>query len=124
MDDTKREQFRKMLEDEHARLVEELKSVATPDQRLAGNWEATYPQFDTADENALKGTEEEADEVEEYEARLGIEHSLESLLLEVTRALERIKNGTYGRCAFCKKPIPMERLEANPAAEYDMEHAK
>lgn len=123
MDDTKIEKFRKMLEEERARLVEDLKSVATPSQHLSGKWEAKYPQFDTAGENALKG-EEEADEVEEYEINLAAEQSLESRLLQVTHALERIKNDTYGKCPACKKPIPIERLEANPAAEYDMEHAK
>jgi RNA polymerase-binding transcription factor DksA len=33
------------------------------------------------------------------------------------RALDRLTNGTYGRCITCGQPIPPERLEAIPDAE-------
>ncbi|QQG45758.1 MAG: TraR/DksA C4-type zinc finger protein [Candidatus Sungiibacteriota bacterium] len=80
------------------------------------------PQFETGEYGGHASLEEEADEVEEYETRLGAEHSLESRLLEVTKALERIQKGTYGICIKCGKEIPVERLRANPAAEADLEH--
>jgi DnaK suppressor protein len=35
---------------------------------------------------------------------------------EVARALEKLAQGTYGRCDRCKQPIPEERLEALPWA--------
>jgi DnaK suppressor protein len=35
---------------------------------------------------------------------------------DIDRALARIANGNYGRCEVCKKPIPLARLEAVPAA--------
>lgn len=34
----------------------------------------------------------------------------------IDRALTRIKDGTYGLCMICKKPIPEARLEALPSA--------
>ena len=34
----------------------------------------------------------------------------------INNALDRIKQGTYGRCLVCKEEIPEERLEANPYA--------
>ena len=34
----------------------------------------------------------------------------------INRALDRIKQGTYGRCLVCKEEIPEERLEAIPYA--------
>ena len=34
----------------------------------------------------------------------------------INNALDRIKQGTYGRCLVCKKEIPEERLEAIPYA--------
>lgn len=37
-------------------------------------------------------------------------------LREVEAALERIKEGVYGRCEDCAVEIPLERLEVNPAA--------
>ena len=122
MDPNTLQKLRKTLEEERDRLTAELKAIATPDPQSAGNWNATYPQFE-AEENASHASqEEEADEVEEYEVRLASEDSLETRLLAVNKALAKIKDGTYGVCAFCKKPIPAARLMANPAAEYDIEH--
>ncbi|MEU9836910.1 TraR/DksA C4-type zinc finger protein [Streptosporangium sp. NPDC048047] len=37
---------------------------------------------------------------------------------ELTRALERMTDGTYGRCAHCEAGIPFERLEIRPLARY------
>ena len=34
----------------------------------------------------------------------------------INNALDRIKQGTYGRCLVCKEEIPNERLEAIPYA--------
>lgn len=34
----------------------------------------------------------------------------------INNALDRIKQGTYGRCLVCKEEIPEERLEAIPFA--------
>lgn len=115
-------ELKKLLEEEHGKLVTELKSVAHPNPR-GESWDATYPQFTLAEYGSHGSLEEEADEVEEYEARLETEHSLESRLLEVNRALGRIEKETFGKCINCGRPIPLERLRANPAAEYDMEHS-
>lgn len=35
---------------------------------------------------------------------------------ELTSALKRIDEGTYGKCERCGQEIPFERLEARPAA--------
>ena len=37
-------------------------------------------------------------------------------LEEIEQALGRMKDGTYGICEVCGKPIPYERLEAIPSA--------
>jgi DnaK suppressor protein len=39
-------------------------------------------------------------------------------LAETTQALNRIANGTYGRCERCQAEIPPERLEIRPHARY------
>jgi DnaK suppressor protein len=39
-------------------------------------------------------------------------------LREVDDALERIENGTYGRCLACGRPIEIDRLEAVPWTQY------
>ena len=40
------------------------------------------------------------------------------------RALGRLEAGTYGRSVLSGKPIPDERLEADPAAELTIEEAR
>jgi len=40
---------------------------------------------------------------------------------DIDQALLRIKEGTYGICARCGKPIDERRLEAVPTARYDAE---
>ena len=114
-------QMKKALEDEQTRIVGELKQIARPGA-APGKWEASYPQFEAVETGSHSAQDEEADEVEEYEARLATEQSLENRLLEVTHALERMTSGTYGICLTCHKPIPPARLQANPAAAYDMDH--
>ena len=111
------------LEQEHDKLVAELKSFAKPDPKMKGDWDTIPPQFEVGEYGSHSSLEEEADEVEEYEARLATEHSLESRLLEINKALERMQKGDYGKCGNCKKEISLDRLHANPAAEFDMEHS-
>ena len=41
----------------------------------------------------------------------------------VQEALERLENGSYGRCAVCDAVIDDERLEARPEALTCREHA-
>ncbi len=40
-----------------------------------------------------------------------------SHLAELTSALERLREGTYGTCERCGGPIPLERLMARPTAQ-------
>lgn len=42
---------------------------------------------------------------------------------QVTDALARLDEGTYGRCAVCGRAIDDERLEARPEARTCREHA-
>ncbi len=45
---------------------------------------------------------------------LGMLSSEQDALYEIEQAIERIRNGTYGRCELTGKPIEPERLEAIP----------
>jgi RNA polymerase-binding transcription factor DksA len=58
----------------------------------------------------------------ERERDLGELEDVERQLHEVEEALRRLDEGTYGVCDVCGRPIPDERLEANPTARYDVEH--
>ncbi len=64
--------------------------------------------------------EEEATEAFELEKRLAVERSLMAALSEVEHALQKLQNGTYGRCDRCGQQISVERLEALPQANLCM----
>lgn len=124
MDSAIRQELKVKLEEERDRLVAELTSIAKPDPRRAENWNASFPKFAASETGSHSSLDEQADEVEEFETRLEAEHSLESRLLDVTRALERIQTDRYGRCHQCGAKIPLQRLRANPAAETDLAHGR
>ena len=46
------------------------------------------------------------------------------MLLEIADAIERVDNGTYGRCENCHNPITAERLNAVPYARYCIDCAR
>lgn len=62
-------------------------------------------------------SQEQAQELENAEVvdALGNEATLELRL--IAKALDQIKNGTYGDCVDCGKNIPLARLQAYPFAE-------
>lgn len=107
--------FREKLEKTKTELEASLKTFATKDPTAKGDWDSKYPEYSREDLNV--NLEEEADEVQEYMTRLPVEHSYELRLRAISEALERIKKGTYGKCANCKSKIPRKRLEAYPEAK-------
>jgi DnaK suppressor protein len=112
------EKFKEKLETQKIALTKELVSFATEDKNLKNNWDAKYP-------NREKGNmEEEADEVQEYDNLLSLEHSLELKLKDVDTALEKIENGNYGICEKCGKEIDEDRLQACPEARICMKCKK
>ncbi|HOV75224.1 MAG TPA: TraR/DksA C4-type zinc finger protein [Candidatus Hydrogenedentes bacterium] len=54
----------------------------------------------------------------ERETALNIATGESERLRDVTDALKRIANGTYGVCEGCEEQIPKKRLEVFPAARY------
>ena len=56
----------------------------------------------------------------ELALRLGERES--QMVADIDQALLRIKEGSYGICARCGKPIDERRLEAMPTARYCADH--
>lgn len=110
-------QFKKELEkvllEEKKKLESELNRFAKKDAKLAGDYDTVFPIFDT---ERRQDQDENADEVEEYDKLLAVEHALELRLQEVNQALARIGTTDFGICENCGEEIPRERLKANPAA--------
>ena len=91
-------------------LEKNLSRIARPIDKEEGDYETSFEELGTdKDDNAT--------EVDQYTQNLSIETTLEKKLQEVLEALERVENGTYGKCANCEGEIPVERLRANPSAK-------
>lgn len=109
------EQQKAQLLKDKERLEGELGRIAKKDPVLPHDYDATFPEYG-------RDPESNAQEEERYEARLGVEQSLELHLRDVNAALARIEQGTYGACAACGEAITEERLKAFPAATACMRH--
>lgn len=105
------EELKEKLEIQKNSLQKELESFATEDKNLKHNWDAKYPNREDSDKD------EAADDAQEYDTAVSLEHSLEIKLKDVTRALEKIAKGGYGICEGCGKEITEERLLACPEAK-------
>lgn len=109
------EELKKALEKEKSDIEEQLKKFATKDEKLPGDWDTRFPNFNAG--QGSSGMETEADEVEEYSTLLPIEHNLEIRLGNINSALEKIEKGKYGICEKCGKKIEEERLLVCPEAK-------
>lgn len=103
------QELKEKLEKEKVAIIKQLKTFATQDPKLKGDWDSRFPDFDG-------GMEEAADEVEEYTSRLPVEFSLEIQLRDINLALNKIKQDKYGKCEKCGKKIDEKRLKVHPAA--------
>lgn len=108
------EQLKEKLENEKSSIEKELGSFATEDQTQKDNWNTRYPNRE------MGNMEEEADEMQEYDNMLSVEHNLEIRLKDINLALSKIDKGGYGICEKCQKEIETERLLANPEARLCM----
>ena len=61
---------------------------------------------------------------QEQEFTLGLVESEHQLLKEISAALKRIEDGTYGVCEVTGKPIAKARLNVKPWARYCIEAAR
>lgn len=111
MNKTTIETLKEKLEKEKALLEKELESFAVEDKNIKDNWDVKPIKGEDTD------MEEKADEAQEYDNLLSLEHSLELKLKDVKIALEKITKNTYGICEKCQKTIEENRLMAYPEAK-------
>lgn len=93
--------YQEILESERVRLGKEIAEYEAP------------VDFGTD----IDGADEEADEAEEVGNRIAIAIDLKKQLEEVDRALERIQDGSYGRCVKCGQEISPKVLDIAPESE-------
>lgn len=109
--------FKDILLKEQERLIEAMKTIGQLSDIVPGHWET---HTDTT-ENKEVEPDALADKFEEEATNEGVLDTLEERLKEVTDALTRIENNTFGKCTECGKNIEPEKLEANPATTTCME---
>ncbi|NUM25636.1 MAG: TraR/DksA C4-type zinc finger protein [Candidatus Buchananbacteria bacterium] len=109
MDSKTIETIKNNLEAEKKRLEMALGDFATKDESLPGNYRSDFPEYGNDED-------ENANEVAEYSDRLSIEHTLETQLRDVKKALDSIAKGGYGVCKHCGKPIEEQRLLIRPTS--------
>jgi len=105
------EELKEKLEAQKASLEKELESFAKKDDVPKGDWETKFPNRENGN------MEEEADEVQEYDNMLSVEHNMELRLKDINSALKKIEGDEYGKCESCGKEIEEERLRAVPEAK-------
>lgn len=103
-------EFRRLLEDERTRLLEELEAME----------EHTPEVEDQVGMDIGGGYDEDLADVAsstfEREKGLALESSVQQMLAQVEEALGRMEEGTYGICQRCGDPIDVARLRVLPFA--------
>lgn len=110
--------YKKALKKEFEDLKQELTKLGVQNLNNLSEWEIKKPEMDImdADEN------EAADRNEEYHISSIVLDELALRYKNVSIAIEKIKNKTYGKCEICDKQIENDRLDANPAARTCKKH--
>lgn len=113
-----------MIEINKTKLLTEKTRLEGLLSRFANKEEKTTREdFTSRFPNLGDSMDENANEVEMYEAELGEEKSLEIRLRKVNDALARIDSGTYGRCSVGGEEIEAARLMVAPEAETCVKHS-
>jgi DnaK suppressor protein len=78
-------------------------------------------RLESIKENLLGGrsadSQEQAQELENAEVVDALGNETRAELNKIAKALDQIKNETYGICVDCGEDIPMARLKAHPFAD-------
>lgn len=117
----KHETYKKALELEMEKVVQELQSVGRINPDNPNDWEAVATDLNDPNRHSAD-LNEEADDSAAYADNIAILENLEVRFNEIKDALQRIEDGTYGICEVSGKEIEPERLNANPAARTSKEH--
>jgi DnaK suppressor protein len=99
--------MKKRLEEKRERLLRQIAGLTEAHPTPVGPVEANEGprDFEEAAVDFLETQQEQSLLVNE-----------QALLTEVQAALQRLEDGSYGRCIACGQPIPEARLEAMPWA--------
>jgi RNA polymerase-binding protein DksA len=98
-------------------IKKQLSSFAKQSTSKKDDYQTEWTEFGDKDDDNVS-------EVENFERNLTLEDTLELSLNKINKALEKIKDGTYGRCEKCNGPIAEGRLKVFPSASACMKCKK
>jgi RNA polymerase-binding transcription factor DksA len=104
--------YKIQLEEELETLTGDLKELGIHNPQVKEDWIA-LPQ-DVAEQDADENVV--ADKAEDWLERSATLGQLETRYNNITKALEKIADGTFGICEIGGEEIEQDRLSANPAA--------
>jgi DnaK suppressor protein len=104
--------FRAHLEEERARLTNAFEFL---ERENPGSLEDELGEIAAGNDNHLGDL---ASATYDRELDVSLEEGVQQTLGEITVALEKIDDGTYGTCEICGKPIGEQRLGAIPWARF------
>lgn len=112
-------ELKEKLVAERKLLIQELSGlgIMNPENN---DWEAVPPKLDDA--NDTSDENDSADRFEDYEERSATLSILEERFKDVSSALKRLEEGTFGICEVGGEAIDEDRLNANPAARTCVKH--
>jgi RNA polymerase-binding protein DksA len=97
--------FEALLLERRRLLLSDMRAMEDADEKGAAQSSAMSSHL------ADLGSDREASDIS-----LGRRESESTEIQEIDDAVDRIREGTFGRCETCEKPIAKERLEAIPYA--------
>src|SRR5687767_9139753 len=110
MDQKQLDQLKAALEAERTSVLHQLEEHGVPDGE---NVEVAVDE----------GFADSGQATAERSQLISIIEGLQQHLRAIDAALQRMDEGTYGRCERCGEEIPFERLEARPTATLCVRHA-
>lgn len=115
-----KEEIRQALAQEAARLAALRDDVRQADELDTDERSESGGELSSADQHPA----DVASETQQREIDLSILENIERELLDVEHALQKLTDGTYGKCDVCGEDIGEARLQELPATALCVNHAQ
>ncbi len=110
--------YKKILENDLSILTSDLEKLGIQNLNSTEDWIAIPGEASDAEPDLNIAS----DRSEDWQVRRSTVAFLEKRYNNINRALQKIKDGTYGVCEICGEEIEQDRLQANPAARTNKAH--
>jgi len=95
-------------------LLEFKTMLLAREEELRARFAKLDTELDFGDD--VDGFDEESDETEEFANQVGLREIFREEITDITHALQKIENHTYGICEVCHESIASDVLRIQPAS--------